>query len=242
MFNHLVSLVVLLVHIELDELAGGRIQAADVWLLTSLFLSKNLAHSHSEHLSKLNTPLVKTVNVVDKTFHGYTVLINCKKLSTVSCAERPTEKNTQTRPVPCEKLVLKESIRHAIRFKLVDGPAERKGVRLCKEVRHELVVAAYWLAFRLPRTLGLSKADEFSRDGATLVHELVERMLTIGSWFAEYNWASVGLEAFTVYGYAFAVALHVKLLHVRWEAKQGLTIGENCPLGKATNISIIEAD
>ena len=41
------------------------------------------------------------------------------------------------------------------------------------------------------RRLRLREADELGRDGATLVHELVEAVLSIGAWLTEDDWSRV---------------------------------------------------
>ncbi len=52
---------------------------------------------------------------------------------------------------------------------------------LWKEIRHQLIVTADWLAFYAERLLGFGKADEFNGNDSTLVQELEETVLAIRS-------------------------------------------------------------
>ena len=58
----------------------------------------------------------------------------------------------------------------------------------------------------------------------SLVDQLIERVLPVGSRFAPINWTCVVRNHLAVHGDAFAVAFHCELLHVCGEALQVLFV------------------
>jgi hypothetical protein len=63
--------------------------------------------------------------------------------------------------------------------------------------------------------VALGCKDEISWDKlGALVKQLEERVLCVGSWFSEQNWAGSVVDVFTVTGDSLAVRLHRKLLEI----------------------------
>lgn len=91
-------------------------------------------------------------------------------------------------------------------------------------------------------SLRLSEANELSWNNSALMHQLVKTVLAIGSWFSKYNRTSVDtcIESCSILSDSFTVALHIKLLDMRWKFKQRLAIGKNGTIRVTCNMSIIE--
>ena len=69
------------------------------------------------------------------------------------------------------------------------------------------------------RILGLGVPNKFRSNWSTLVHELIETMLSICTWLSKDNWASFySTKANSFYRNTFAITLHLKLLDVGWES------------------------
>mmetsp|Transcript_2912 Transcript_2912/g.7595 ORF Transcript_2912/g.7595 Transcript_2912/m.7595 type:complete len:399 (+) Transcript_2912:76-1272(+) len=185
------------------------------------------AHLHAQDLAKLHAPLVEGVDVPDPALHGRPVLVEREQLAEpVRVALRQQQR--ERRAVPGERLVGDEAVRDALGLQLSRGLAERQGVRLREEVRHELVVVRDGLAGQMHRVLRHGEADELGRDDAALVHELVEGVLAVGARLAEVDGAGRDRHVGAVHRHALAIALHVQLLDVRHEAHQGLAVRQHC--------------
>mmetsp|Transcript_52146 Transcript_52146/g.114011 ORF Transcript_52146/g.114011 Transcript_52146/m.114011 type:complete len:228 (-) Transcript_52146:13-696(-) len=133
----------------------------------------------------------------------------------------------ERRAVAREGLVRDQVVRGALRLQLLRGLAERQGVRLREEVRHELVVVGDGLAGQVHRVLRDREADELGGDGAALVHQLVEGVLAVRAGLAEVDGAGADGHLGAVHGHALAVALHVELLDVRHEAHKRLAVRQD---------------
>ena len=94
------------------------------------------------------------------------------------------------------------------------------------------------------RGLRLSETNELGCDSATLVHQLIETMLAIRSWFTQNDRAGVNafIEADSALAASLTIALHVKLLDVSREAEQSLTVGEDCSGLNSTNMGVVESN
>ena len=78
-------------------------------------------------------------------------------------------------------------------------------------------------------SLRFGKSDELSRDGSSLMHQLVETVLPVGARLSENDRSSFNpiRESGSVHSYTFSIALHIKLLDVCREAVKGLAVGED---------------
>src|SRR6202050_1598806 len=74
----------------------------------------------------------------------------------------------------------------------------------------------------------LRKGDEVARDEpCSLVNQLIERMLAVGSRFTPINWTRIVRNLFSVKPDVLAIAFHRELLEVGWEAFQVLFVGQD---------------
>src|SRR6185437_10648171 len=107
------------------------------------------------------------------------------------------------------------------RLDLLARFAERESLGLREDVRKQNVVMP---AERVQR---LCEGDEVTRDeSGSLVNQLVERMLTVGSWFAPVNRAGLIGHIGPAQRDVLAVALHRQLLEIRGESLQVLIVGQ----------------
>mmetsp|Transcript_73394 Transcript_73394/g.174967 ORF Transcript_73394/g.174967 Transcript_73394/m.174967 type:complete len:218 (+) Transcript_73394:505-1158(+) len=130
-------------------------------------------------------------------------------------------------PVPAEDLVRDQLLRHPFSLQLLGSFAQGQGVRLRKEVGHELVVVGHRLTIQADGILGGLKADEVCRNHSALVHELVEGVLAIGARLPEVDRTCGHCAFLAVHLHALAVALHVQLLDMRHKAHQRLAVRQH---------------
>ena len=98
---------------------------------------------------------------------------------------------------------------------------------------------------RLPlesyRCLRASEANELCGNHSTLVHQLVEAVLAVGSRLSEDYRSRLGSQSGALQTNCLPVALHVELLNVCGEPEQGLTVWEHRPRCVAAHVVVIEA-
>ena len=129
-------------------------------------------------------------------------------------------------------------------FQVCNGFTLCKGIRLGEEVRHQFIMVSHRLSLKVDWCLGFAEADEFRCNHSALVHQLVKTVLTVCSWFAKNDWASVNasVESNSVSVYTFTIALHVKLLDMRRESNQCLTVWQDSTRFNSTDVRIVEPD
>lgn len=98
-------------------------------------------------------------------------------------------------------------------------------------------------AIELDGSLGFSKANEFRRDDSTLMHELIEAMLSIRARLTKDDRTSIDTfrVSDSVDRHPFAIAFHVDLLDVSREPVERLTVREDCSRLVTADIRIVEA-
>ena len=122
-------------------------------------------------------------------------------------------------------------------------PAAGECHDLRNHVRAKLLLAGAALDVYVNAELALLKADELQgNDVGSLMKQLVEGVLAVGTGLAEENGAGR-----VAYGLAEAVngltvGLHVSLLQVCREAAEGLRIRQNCGCREAKHVSLVYAD
>mmetsp|Transcript_93745 Transcript_93745/g.242687 ORF Transcript_93745/g.242687 Transcript_93745/m.242687 type:complete len:340 (-) Transcript_93745:557-1576(-) len=139
------------------------------------------------------------------------------------------EEQGKRRAVAREDFVVHQLVRDALSLALLCCLTKRQRIRLSEEVRHQLVVVGDRLAAiaLVDRILRSRKPDELRRDGAALVHQLVERVLSVRAGLSKVDGTGANGDLFTAHRDALAIALHVQLLDVRHEAGEGLAIGQH---------------
>src|SRR5215475_2138682 len=105
--------------------------------------------------------------------------------------------------VTLEHAVGHKPIRHALRFRLLFSLAEGQRFGLSNDIGNEHVVMA---AKRIGR---LCEGDEVTRyEPGSLVDQLIEGVLSVGSWFAPVDRTRVKRHLLPIEAHVFAVALH----------------------------------
>ena len=81
------------------------------------------------------------------------------------------------------------------------------------------------------RILGLGETDELSCDFSTLMHQLIETVLSVRPWFTENDWAGFDswVQTDASLRHSFTIAFHLKLLDMRWESQQCLAVRQYSP-------------
>lgn len=197
-----------------------------------------------ESFTKLDSPLIETVAVVEETLDGDTVLIDSKQLTALEGIERAEEEETQRRSITFEKLVLMKLFRHTLSLESVNILTHGESIGLGKEVGHELLVVRDGFTVHHDMSLRLSEANELSRDDPTLMHELVETMLTVGARLTEDNRAGLNTLGVSGSGNAdsLAIALHINLLNMGRESKQSLAVRKDSARLVSSNVRVVEAE
>lgn len=116
---------------------------------------------------------------------------------------------------------------HILLLQLLDGLATSQGIRLGEEVGHELIVVVDCLALNMQRILRLGKPDELCGDDSTLMQQLEETVLAVGSRLSEVDHSSLIGQLLTFCIYSLSIALHIQLLNVRSEFGQSLAVRDN---------------
>jgi hypothetical protein len=69
----------------------------------------------------------------------------------------------------------------------MDGLPIGQSIRLGEEVTHEFIMIGHYFAGYCDGIRRLGEPDELCRYDAPLVHQLIERVLAIGTRLSEYN-------------------------------------------------------
>ena len=172
------------------------------------------------------------------------MLIDSKQLTALEGIERAEEEETQRRSITFEKLVLMKLFRHTLSLESVNILTHGESIGLGKEVGHELLVVRDGFTVHHDMSLRLSEANELSRDDPTLMHELVETMLTVGARLTEDNRAGLNTLGVSGSGNAdsLAIALHINLLNMGRESKQSLAVRKDSARLVSSNVRVVEAE
>ena len=75
------------------------------------------------------------------------------------------------------------------------------------------------------------------------MHELIETVLTVSTWFSENDWADINsfIVSDSIFGYGFTIAFHVTLLDMSWESQKSLAIWEDGSGSVTTGMRVIES-
>ena len=88
-----------------------------------------------------------------------------------------------------------------------------KGNNLSRHIGAQLLLAGSVLNHHIRTDLIVLKSDELERNnGGSLVEQLIERVLSVGSRLTEDHWTGLITHSLAEAVHAFAVGLHVQLL------------------------------
>ena len=106
-----------------------------------------------------------------------------------------------------------------------------------KAVRHQQIVVRFQLV------QGSAKANKIAgNQPGSLVNELVEGMLSIGSRLSPDNWPGLIIHLPTFQVNVFSVALHIGLLEVGTQAPKIMVVGQDCHGLRAKEIIVPDAN
>ena len=116
------------------------------------------------------------------------------------------------------------------------GQAVHQGLGLREEVRQQHVVML------VHRVVAANGGDEVAGDQPrSLVDQLIERVLAVGSRLAPDDGAGAVVDALAGAVHALAVRLHVALLEVRREAVEVLVVGQDGVRLRAEEVAVPDA-
>ena len=94
----------------------------------------------------------------------------------------------------------------------------------CTDARVHIVAPVLYEKY--PTIEALAEADEVARNHTTLVNQLIETVLTVGTRLTKINFACIEGKRSAVHGDTLAVGFHVDLLDVGRETEKGLGVGQ----------------
>src|ERR1700722_978464 len=128
-------------------------------------------------------------------------------------------------------------IGRAFRPDLIRGLAKSQCFRLREHVGDQHVVMS---AQRVERP---DESDEIAGyEARTLMHQLIERMLAVGTRLSPKNWPSIVIDLHAIERDMLAVALHGELLEIRWKSLQILLVRQHGLGLRAKEIIVPNAD
>src|SRR5271156_6658563 len=143
------------------------------------------------------------------------------------------QKNYAGWPIAFEDAMRDEPVRRAFLLHLLGRLAEGERLGLREHVCQQHIVVT---ADRIER---LRERDEVARDEfSSLMDQLVERMLAVGSRLAPINCAGLIIHMRAVECDVLSIALHRQLLQIRGETLQVLLVGEHAGSLRAEEISV----
>mmetsp|Transcript_12616 Transcript_12616/g.31058 ORF Transcript_12616/g.31058 Transcript_12616/m.31058 type:complete len:200 (-) Transcript_12616:154-753(-) len=189
-------------------------------------MGRDLAsHLLGQYLSELNTPLIERINLPNKPFDRSAMLKYGQELAQAVSVQLWQEHGGR-RPIAREDFVWYQLFCNPLSTNFLCGLAVCQSIRLSKEVAHQLFVIRNGFPIECNWLLALHTADEIGGHHTALMHQLVERVLPIGSRFTKVNWAGRKRKFRSIESYAFPITLHVHLLNVRCQFEQSLLVGQ----------------
>src|SRR5580658_2745248 len=174
-----------------------------------------------QKFAEFHAPLVERINVPDRALGEDAVLVKRNELAERFGREL-VQKNYVGWPIAFEDAMRDEPVRRAFFFHLLGRLAEGESFGLREHIcEQHVVVATDWIE-------RLRERDEVARNEfSSLMDQLVERMLAVGSRLAPTNRAGLVVHVSAVERDVLAVALHCQLLQIRREALQVLLVGKH---------------
>src|SRR5258707_7363967 len=175
----------------------------------------------SKYFTQFHSPLVKRINVPDHALSKYSVLVESDQLTQRLGSER-FQKNRVRWAIAFEDAMRNQPIRRTLGFHLLRRLSKCQRLSLGKDVgQKHVVVAADWIQ-------RFGKRNKVARnDPGTLMNQLVERMLPIGSWFSPVDRAGWPGHLSAFDGDVLSVAFHGQLLKISGKSFEVLLIGQN---------------
>ena len=216
------NLFALATDVGLKEGTGAGVETLNTGtgLAAGIELSPDLL---GQDLAKLDAPLIEGVESPDEALGGGTMLVDGQKLPNRKGIQTGHEHRTGG-AVALKDLVRTKGLIDTLGDKILQRLAIRQSIGLREEVGHELIVVGNRLSVHVNRCLTLAETNEIGRYDPSLVHELVERMLSVGAGLSKVDLTGLEGQGRAIDRHALAVGFHIDLLDVSREALQGLRV------------------
>lgn len=121
------------------------------------------------------------------------------------------KEHAQRWSIAWEEFVFYKIIWNSFGSELFAVLTHREGIWLSEEIGHQFLVVCNNLIFEVDMSLRLGESNEFRWDNSSLVHELIETMLTVGARFTENNRTCLdsGIVSYSTFCHAFTIAFHI---------------------------------
>src|SRR5262249_18658223 len=155
-----------------------------------------------QSFSELDTPLIKRIDVPDRSLGENAVLIKCHQLAERLRGQAIGEDNIR-RPIPFKDTMRLQPFRRALGLYLLRCLSEGERFSLREEVgKQHVVMPPEWRKC-------VTERDKITRNKARpLVNQLIERMLSVRARFAPINRPGIVIDLFAVQSDVLAVTLH----------------------------------
>mmetsp|Transcript_139813 Transcript_139813/g.247023 ORF Transcript_139813/g.247023 Transcript_139813/m.247023 type:complete len:320 (+) Transcript_139813:347-1306(+) len=190
-------------------------------------LLKICSYVFRQDLAELNSILIERIDAPYPALHCSAVLIQCQQLTQCPCIA-DGKKQRQGWSISRESFVGYQLLWNSFSLALIWSLAKSERIWLCEEIGHQLIVVGNWFACNSDWILGYFEAKELRRNGTTLVHQLVERVLAIRAGLTKIKRPCACRTFSPIHHHALAVALHIQLLDVRNEPNESLTVRQDC--------------
>src|ERR1700691_6058106 len=193
--------------------AAGKVVGGSIMLQPRIIRSLNLGNDVlGQHLAQLDAPLIEGINLPDGALGKYRVLIERDQLAQRFWCEFFRQEDVG-RAVALKDAMRNQPIRRPLSLYLLRCLSESQGLGLGKDVGQEHVMVPP------ERIESLLKTDEVTgNQPGSLVDQLVERVLSIGSRLAPVNRAGVVVDPLPFKGDMFSIAFHGELLKIGGKA------------------------
>lgn len=113
----------------------------------------------------------------------------------------------------------------------------RQSIRLREEIGHQLIMIIHWLVCNYKGLLRFSEPNKFNRNNSSLMQQLEETVLSIGSRLSKVDNSSRILNDLSFFVNSLAITLHIQLLNVRSKLTKSLAIRNDSTSRKSLNRS-----
>src|SRR5580704_4783834 len=215
-----------------DQVVGGTV-VTELWFFLALKFRDDALR---QDLPQFDAPLIERVDVPNRALSENGVLVQRHQFAQ-SFRCQPLCEDGIRRTIALEDAVGNEPLGRAFGFHLFGSFAECQRLGLRKDVRNEQIVVP-------PKPMQrLGKGDEVARDeSGSLVNQLIERVLAVGSGFAPVDRASLVSHPLAGERNVLAIALHGQLLEVSRKPFQVLLVGQHSHRLRSKKIVVPDAE
>src|SRR3984957_5112529 len=174
-----------------------------------------------QDFTQLDAPLIERVDVPNYALSEYGMFVERYQFAQGFWSQAFRQEGIR-RTIALEYAVGDQPLWRTLGFHLLRSLAKSQRFGLRANIGNQHVVMP------AKRIESLRKRDEVRRDEpSSLMNQLVERVLTVGSRFAPINWTGLMPHCFPVERHMLAIALHRQLLQIGREPLQVLFVRQN---------------